>query len=797
MKNDKNKNKVVLTFKELSSKDVGIAGGKGASLGEMTQAGIPVPPGFVILSTAFEKFLGEADLNVEIDVILDSVNHKEVDTVENASEKIQALILRAEIPKNITDEIQKFFKNLATKYVAIRSSATAEDSASAAWAGQLESYLNTTEENLLENVKKCWASLFTPRAIVYRFEKELHKQKISVAVVVQKMVESKISGIAFSVHPVTRDKNQLIIEAGLGLGEAIVSGQIIPDSYVIEKEPRRIIDKNIQVQTRGLYRSEGGGNEWRTIPKEIGEKQVLTDEQILNLAKIIIDIENHYGFPCDIEWAICDNNFYILQSRPITTLTSSKKHTSPTYIDGTEWELSATRNLSALISSINSMGHYRYSSAFGINMELRILNLIHRGREVTMFLAKEEIEKYNQEVWKTGKEIAALRNKYEKYVNELFHSVDKIKKEFSLANWCNFAEKFMRLCAGLHLTLILGRIGSIKLQDRLAQLGYKEKIPLILGRITYPEEHTPLSQSHIDLCKIGMEKGSKEILLKEWLENYQHIPVNWIDEPWTMEDALSQLKEIKEPEKEYDRLTKVHSEKIKLAKEELEKIKNEEINELAKIMAVCTGLNEYRKNAFSKSILEIRPVLKKIANILGRKNYQDLYYFTFEELTKAIEGKMSKEEVGELISSREIVGFYPKESGLEMLTGEQASALFEYVKNKPKIKKIDSGEIISGLAANPGKIIGMAKVVFGSHDFKKFNSGEILVAKMTSVDYVPLLSKAAAFVTDEGGITCHAAIVSREMDKPCIVGTKIATQIIRDGDRIEVDADRGIVSILE
>ena len=308
-------------FKDLSKNDTSIAGGKGASLSEMTQVDIPpVPPGFVILSSAFDKFLEETDLNVEIDAILHSVNHKEIHTINDASEKIKVLILRAEMPKNISEEIQKFFKKLGLKYVAVRSSATVEDSATAAWAGQLESYLNTTEENLLENVKKCWASLFTPRAIFYRFEKGLHKQKISVAVVVQKMIDSEVSGVAFSVHPVTQDRNQLIIEASFGLGEAIVSGQITPDSYVVEKEPRRIIDKNVQTQKRKLCRSEKGGNEWRDIPKKQGEKQVLPDKEILELSDIIVRIENHYGFPVDIEWVKEKEKFYIVQSRPITTL---------------------------------------------------------------------------------------------------------------------------------------------------------------------------------------------------------------------------------------------------------------------------------------------------------------------------------------------------------------------------------------------------------------------------------------------------------------------------------------------
>ena len=264
---------LILDFTKLGKGDVALAGGKGASLGEMTRAGIPVPPGFVILATAFEKFLKETDLNVEIDSILHSVDRREMHTVEDASEKIKALILSAEMPRATTEEIKKFFKKLDAKYVAVRSSATAEDSAAASWAGQLESYLNTTEENVLENVKRCWASLFTPRAIFYRFEKELHKQKISVAVVVQKMVESEVSGVAFSVHPVTQDRNQLIIEASFGLGEAIVSGQITPDSYVVEKDPRRIIDKNVQTQTRGLYRSYKSGNKWRNIPKARGAKQ--------------------------------------------------------------------------------------------------------------------------------------------------------------------------------------------------------------------------------------------------------------------------------------------------------------------------------------------------------------------------------------------------------------------------------------------------------------------------------------------------------------------------------------------
>ncbi|OGG69196.1 hypothetical protein A3C20_04040 [Candidatus Kaiserbacteria bacterium RIFCSPHIGHO2_02_FULL_55_25] len=312
---------LIRPFSGLGKGDAGIAGGKGASLREMTQTGIPVPPGFVVLAGAFEKFLDEANLNQELDTILDQeVRRDEIQSVDLASAKIHQLITSAKMPEDIAREILENFKTLDAEHVAVRSSATAEDGATAAWAGQLETYLNTAEEDVLENVQKCWASLFTPRAIFYRFEKGMHGQKISVAVVVQKMVQSEVSGIAFSVHPVTEDYNQLIIEARFGLGEAIVSGQVTPDSYVVEKVPRRIIDKNITYQNRALWRAATGGNEWRELSEVEGNKPALSDEQTLELAELVLKIEKHYGFPCDIEWAFEAGNFYITQSRPITTL---------------------------------------------------------------------------------------------------------------------------------------------------------------------------------------------------------------------------------------------------------------------------------------------------------------------------------------------------------------------------------------------------------------------------------------------------------------------------------------------
>ena len=290
----------VLPFSKLTKKSVDIAGGKGASLGEMTKVKLPVPPGFVVLAAAFESFLNDTpppvsrgqDLDVAIEAELNKVKHNDISSVNGVSAVIRDMILDSEMPEAIAKQILEAFGKLKAKWVAVRSSATAEDSKIASWAGELDTFLYINEKNVVETVKKCWASLFTPRAIFYRFEKKLRKTKVSVAVVIQEMVDSEVSGVAFSVHPVTQDRNQLIIEAGYGLGEAIVSGTITPDSYVVHKKEGTILDINISAQAKEIVMKPGGGSVLKPVAKAIQAKQKLTGKQIITLAEIIKKIEN-------------------------------------------------------------------------------------------------------------------------------------------------------------------------------------------------------------------------------------------------------------------------------------------------------------------------------------------------------------------------------------------------------------------------------------------------------------------------------------------------------------------------
>ena len=316
-------------FSEINKDDVAIAGGKGASLGEMTQANIPVPSGFVITADLFTTFLDEHNIEQEIQTQFSQIDPHNLTTVDRASNVIRRLILDAPMSDELQKEVLSSFDQLGAEFVAVRSSATAEDSKIASWAGELDTFLNTPREHLIDRVKECWASLFTPRAIFYRFEKELHNEHVAVAVVVQKMIASEIAGVTFTVHPVTENDDHMIIEAGFGLGEALVSGQITPDNYTVSKATDQIVDMYISTQKKKLERftdqdgekTQNEQNIWIALSETDGSAQKLTNEQVLALANICKNVELHYGFPCDIEWAFAEGNFYITQSRPITTLT--------------------------------------------------------------------------------------------------------------------------------------------------------------------------------------------------------------------------------------------------------------------------------------------------------------------------------------------------------------------------------------------------------------------------------------------------------------------------------------------
>lgn len=251
------------------------AGGKAYALAKMIQAGFNVPRGFVISSAC--------------------------------------PAMTPELQKNILNH----FYDLHAKFVAVRSSAVNEDGQAAAWAGQLDTFLNTSENNLVHHIELCWKSTHSPRAQSYAVQKNVESGKVGV--IVQKMIQSEVSGVAFSVHPVSQDTTKIIIEAGLGLGEAIVSGEITPDAYTVHKSDDTIIDKRLAPQTKKLVINTLGETVWEGLGTGMS-LQKLSDRHIVQLSAIVRQLEVFFSYPVDVEWALCHNKLYVLQCRPITGL---------------------------------------------------------------------------------------------------------------------------------------------------------------------------------------------------------------------------------------------------------------------------------------------------------------------------------------------------------------------------------------------------------------------------------------------------------------------------------------------
>jgi len=322
----------LLWFKDIHFEDVNIVGGKGANLGEMYNLGIPVPNGFCVTAEAYFKFIEFNKLKPKIKAILDTTDVDKPDQLSEASSKIRKLIKSSPIPQDIALEIMTAYKKLCSfgglkdAPVAVRTSATAEDSADASFAGQGDTFLNVIgETNVVHQVRACWSSLFTSRSIFYQVKKHYDHFKIGVAVPVQKMVQSEISGIVFTLNPVTNNKNEIIVETIWGLGEYIVQGIVTPDQHLIDKSNWEIKYKNTVHQDIQLTRFADSNKELK-VPKYKQNKTKISDSMAVKIAKLAQKLHNHYGKAQDIEFAIEKDKLYFVQTRPITTVDVSQKN---------------------------------------------------------------------------------------------------------------------------------------------------------------------------------------------------------------------------------------------------------------------------------------------------------------------------------------------------------------------------------------------------------------------------------------------------------------------------------------
>ncbi|MFZ5825549.1 MAG: PEP/pyruvate-binding domain-containing protein [Bacillota bacterium] len=311
---------LIRTFEHLTREDLPLAGGKGTNLGAMVQAGLPVPPGYVVLTHAYQRFVQQASIFAEIERLAAAADANSQESLDAASARIRALFDQHPVPTEIAEAIVEGYKALGGGPVAVRSSATAEDLPDASFAGQQETYLNVEgAEQVVESVRRCWSSLWTGRALSYRIRNGIAPGDVALAAVVQRLVDADVAGVLFTADPISGRRDHMVIDGAWGLGEAVVSGLVSPDNWLADGKTGAILREQVAAKTVMIARTKNGTEE-RPVPEEMQRKPVLDPAQVAALVDLGRRAAAHFGAPQDLEWAVAGGELYLLQSRPITTL---------------------------------------------------------------------------------------------------------------------------------------------------------------------------------------------------------------------------------------------------------------------------------------------------------------------------------------------------------------------------------------------------------------------------------------------------------------------------------------------
>lgn len=793
-------------FKDIQEKD--IVGGKGASLSKMWKNGFNVPNGYVIQADLFNEFLIQNNIKDTIQNLINKCNVKDEEEIKIISNEIMGILNNCKISKLTENKIIDCYEKLNGKYVAVRSSATSEDGKSNAWAGQLDTFLNVNKTNIIDCVKKCWFSIFSPRALFYRI-KNKDMSEISVAVVVQKMIQSDISGIAFSINP-TNNTDEIVIESVLGLGEAIVSGKVTPDTYIVNKEKNKIDSKEIKIQKSKLVK-EKDKNKWISI--ENGNRQKLDDEKILKLSNIIKKIENFYGFPVDVEWGVEDDEIYILQSRPVTTVKKNELLEKIKKVGN--WNFYVARKFNWFVENTEIYSTLEKYQKELLGFELAIQNyLCLNGDEYSsdsnLKVLCDKLDNYFE------KDI----NFFEKFAKIEFDIVERVKKYLEYLENKNLSilsfEELAKEVESFNDLYIKSFIPGMtrpeeyltkRLNEELIELKFtKEDIDIIFSKISTCPNYFPLSYSEepLDLLKIALvAKKGKDIteLLDKHIKKYSWIkgPLEFENTVFTKEDYLERLENLKNEdiEEKIDIINNVRKNNEIEYEETLKKYPFSQkakklIKAIRDFIFLRTYTTEYSDNLFFASRNTIFKEISSRTNITE----EDLIMLNDKEILDIIRNKgIMNEEIKSILEKRK-KGFAIIWINGEVQTvfGDESLKLQNETAETYKIlqeEEILDKKVISGSIANRGRVRGTARILNTYNDIYKVKKGDIIVTTMTTPDYVSAMEKAAGFITDEGGITCHAAIISREFNVPCIVGTVNATKEIKDGEIIELDAYNG------
>jgi len=836
---------LVAPISYFSSRDLALAGGKGANLGELSQAGFDVPPGFVITTTAYDLLLQENDLQTRLAGLLVSLDFDAPDSVKNISQQLQALLQQISIPEQIADEVLKAYQELGSGAVAVRSSATAEDLPEAAFAGQQETFLNVVDEGeLMDGVRACWMSLWSERAILYRARQEVDQTTVKLAVVVQKMIPADVAGVMFTANPMNGERDELIIDANPGLGEAVVSGLVTPDHFVVNKRSRRIKEQRLGRREVVIRPKTGGGTEQVTSTQEITNTAALSLQAIRQLSRLGINIERHYGIPQDIEWAWVQDEtkagrFLILQARPMTALPEPLKvsgpmrlivpmlaemwPTRPYPLDMTTFTGAIERAIGNLLVTMIGKSAPSPDESFleedGVVVQFKPPQVHPSPSMLFMpWITMWRTRHYDPSRWEADPLLAEFITKarvleqrdlkslsWIQNIETMHESLVLIPRAMELRE--RYLPQAVLALAGLWLLLALARRGdrfgalvsgvktkTTDTNQALEDLATQIRTDPILQDLFHSTQANELREE-LEASQAG------QAFLEQFnffLDQYGHretaLTISqpaWKDQP---EVVLEILKVLAGTERQQTH----HYEAWQKTRDELlaHSILGTRLlrNLFLKSLIRARSLFQIREDTHFYATL-VQPTIRRVALELGRRLMQAGVLDEVEEIFHL--------QVKELESLGE--QWPPSEGTIAQIRALVArrKAKRESLANKPMIdprllavtSQVQAGEdvLLKGTSGSPGVARGPAKIVHDVSEFGKLQAGDVLVAPVTNPAWTPLFQRAAAVVVDTGGSASHAAIVAREYGVPAVMGTMNGTKELKDGQWIQVDGSRGLV----
>ena len=821
---------MILDFNEIKKEDVLVAGGKGANLGEMTSAKINVPSGFVITADAYRDFL---KVNA-IDILIENGIKKSVDDERkllNEAEHFRGKIKSGKFPERLENAIREKYFNLGNNTrVAVRSSATAEDLPDASFAGQQETYLNVQGiESVLNAVRNCYASLWGNRAVSYRFHQGYDQTSVSIAVVIQEMIESEKSGVLFTVNPVNKKENEMQINASFGLGESVVSGRVTADSYIIDKSGN-IIEVNIgSKETQIIY----GDNETVEVSVNPDKRKTraLNDREILELMKCGLEIEKHYRMPMDIEWAIKNDIVYILQARAITTLKNSENDITGNdliekYTKGKKIKKD-TREVMSFFLEKMPFAHRVLDFDYLMAINDQKVNILSEGGIIlprNPIIDDDGIQTFSDDGKRIGKNIfkffKILKNmkdfefcykKCKDFMNIYEVEIEEIKhlnfENMTLTECGNFLEESYVLLQKLAYDRFKYALFPSVLNSKKFTKIIKKVNSNYSSFDFYWDLDNKTSVVTNDVYKMAREIRKNEALKKAIIsgDNFKELYKKYNDFK-NISDEFMKNNGFKSDYNCYCLSAKTFLEDPDRLINILRPILNENSNE-SKDIKDFSKLMESIEGIYGKKYQDIEKQIKYFRYFhVVREESQYLWETLFYYVRKCVKrinfillgdenietgvANLFHKELLEVINRGNL-----NESDKEKINRRNEKfplAVKVWEASKLLIFKTD-GDVLKGVSGSTGIAVGKVCLINSPKEFYKMKKGDILVCHLTDPEWTPLFKLASAVVADTGSALSHAAIVAREYNIPAVLGVGFATTKFKDGDMIQVDGNKGVV----